>query len=229
MRHLCMPQGLAAKDIENIEELIVGTRKVRRGEALYRVGDPFNHLYAVRSGSFKSVMTRPNGSEQVTSFSRAGDPLGLDGVSTNIHAFSVVALEYSSVCMVPYAPLRWLCRETPSMQDRLCRLWGDQLARETSWAAILGSSNAGERLAAFLLDTSDRLGERGCSHTEFNLTMTRREIGSRLGLTLESVSRMFSKIQKCGLIDVQGKLVRIVDAEGLRRFGQSGYSSQAEH
>lgn len=229
MRHLCVPQGLAVQDIAKFEELISGTRNVRRGEALYRVGDPFSHLYAVRSGSFKSVMNRPNGREQVTGFSLAGEPLGLDGIFTDTHALSVIALEDSSVCMVPYVTLRWLCGETPWMQDRLCRLWGDQLARESSWAAILGSCNAGERVAAFLLDVSDRYGERGYSHTEFNLSMTRAEMGSRLGLALESVSRTLSKIQQCGLVDVRGKLVRIIDAEGLRRFAQTGDSGQTEH
>jgi CRP/FNR family transcriptional regulator, anaerobic regulatory protein len=216
MRHLCMPQGLSADDMPKIEALICSARNVRRGEALYRAGDPFDNLYAVRSGSLKTVMAHRDGREQVTGLRLAGDPLGLDGISGDNHTCSAVALEDSSVCIVPYAALKHLCRETSAMQDRLHRLMSEQLYRESSQMMVLGSLSADERVAAFLLDVSERNGQRGYSHAEFNLRMTRDDMGSYLGMTLETVSRTLSRFQKRGLIDAQGKLIRILDLEGLR-------------
>ncbi|WP_411190957.1 helix-turn-helix domain-containing protein [Paraburkholderia sp. B3] len=216
MRHLCMPQGLAVDDMPKIEALICSARSVRRGEALYRAGDPFDNLYAVRSGSLKTVMAHRDGREQVTGLRLAGDPLGLDGISTDSHTCSAVALEDSSVCIIPYSALKHLCRETGAMQDRLHRLMSEQLYRESSQMMVLGSLSADERVAAFLLDVSDRNGQRGYSHAEFNLRMTRDDMGSYLGMTLETVSRTLSRFQKRGLIDAQGKLIRIIDFEGLR-------------
>jgi CRP/FNR family transcriptional regulator, anaerobic regulatory protein len=217
MRHLCMPQGLSADDMPKIEALICTARNVRRGESLYQAGDPFDNLYAVRSGSLKTVMAHRDGREQVMGLRLAGDPLGLDGISTNAHTSSAVALEDSSVCIVPYAALKHLCRETGAMQDRLHRLMSEQLIRESSQLMVLGSLSADERVAAFLLDVSERNGQRGYSHAEFNLRMTREDMGSYLGMTLETVSRTLSRFQKRGLIDAQGKLIRIIDFEGLRQ------------
>ena len=218
MRHLCMPQGLSLDDLPKLEALIANARSVRRGEALYRAGDPFDTLYAVRSGSLKTVMAHRDGREQVTGLRLAGDPLGLDGISTDCHTCSAVALEDSSVCIIPYSALKHLCRETGAMQDRLHRLMSDQLIRESSQMMVLGSLSADERVAAFLLDVSERNGQRGYSHAEFNLRMTREDMGSYLGMTLETVSRTLSRFQKRGLIDTQGKLIHIIDLEGLRHL-----------
>ncbi|MFP3795298.1 helix-turn-helix domain-containing protein [Paraburkholderia sp. SIMBA_027] len=218
MRHLCMPQGLALDDLPKLEALICTARSVRRGESLYRAGDPFDSLYAVRSGSLKTVMAHRDGREQVTGLRLAGDPLGIDGISTDIHTCSAVALEDSSVCIIPYPALKHMCRETSAMQDRLHRLMSEQLIRESSQMMVLGSLSADERVAAFLLDVSERNGQRGYSHAEFNLRMTREDMGSYLGMTLETVSRTLSRFQKRGLIDAQGKLIRIIDIEGLRHL-----------
>ncbi len=218
MRHLCMPQGLSPDDLPKLEALICNARGVRRGESLYRAGDPFDTLYAVRSGSLKTVMAHRDGREQITGLRLAGDPLGIDGISTDFHTWSATALEDSSVCIIPYSALKHMCRETSAMQDRLHRLMSDQLIRESSQMMVLGSLSADERVAAFLLDVSTRNGQRGYSYAEFNLRMTREDMGSYLGMTLETVSRTLSRFQKRGLIDAQGKLIRIIDLEGLRHL-----------
>ncbi|WP_321913651.1 helix-turn-helix domain-containing protein [Paraburkholderia sp. J11-2] len=216
MRHLCMPQGLPAEDLPRLEALICGARKVRRGEALYRSGDRFDSLYAVRSGSLKTLIVNRDGREQITGLRLAGDALGLDGIATDVHAFSAVALEDSSICTLPYAALKTLCRESGTMQDRLHRLMGDQFNQEASQMMVLGSLAAEERVAAFLLDVSSRNWQRGYSQAEFRLRMSREDMGSYLGITLETVSRILSRFQKRGLIDAQGKLIRICDIEGLQ-------------
>jgi CRP/FNR family transcriptional regulator, anaerobic regulatory protein len=221
MRHLCMPQGVSANEMPQLEALICSARSVRRGEALYRAGDSFDSLYAVRSGSLKTVMAHRDGREQVTGLRIAGEALGLDGISSDQHACSAVALEDSSVCIIPYAALKHLCREISSMQERLHKLMGEQIVREAAQMMVLGSLSADERVAAFLLDISERNAQRGYSSAEFNLRMTREDMGSYLGMTLETVSRTLSRFQKRGLIDAQGRLIHIVDPEGLRQVGAS--------
>jgi CRP/FNR family transcriptional regulator len=150
MRHLCMPQGLASDEVPKLEALICSVRKVRRGEALYRAGDRFDNLYAVRSGSLKTLIVHRDGREQITGLQLAGEALGLDGIATDTHTFSAVALEDSSICTLPYAALKSLCRETVTMQDRLHRLMGDQFNREAAQMMVLGSLSAEERVANFL-------------------------------------------------------------------------------
>jgi CRP/FNR family transcriptional regulator len=216
MRHLCMPQGISAEELPKLEAVICTARAVRRGESLYRAGTAFENLYAVRSGSLKTTMAHRDGREQVTGLRLAGESLGLDGISNDVHACSAIALEDSSVCIVPYAALKRLCRESGAMQERLHKLMGEQIVREASQMMMLGSLSADERVAAFLLDVSGRNVQRGYSSAEFNLRMTREDMGSYLGMTLETVSRTLSKFQKRGLIDTRGKCIRIVDLEGLR-------------
>lgn len=218
MRHLCMPQGLAPDALTRLEAVICAARPVRRGEALFREGDAFDNLYAVRSGSLKTVATRHDGREQVTGLHLAGEALGLDGICEDAHPRTAVALEDSSVCVIPYSALKSLCSEAGTMQLRMHKLMSEQIVRETSQTMLLGSLNAEERVAAFLLDISSRYLKRGYSATEFNLRMTREDIGSYLGMTLETVSRTLSKFQKRGLIEMQGRMVRIVDFEGLHHL-----------
>jgi CRP/FNR family transcriptional regulator len=217
MRQLCMPQGLSAEELPKLEALIYSARPVQRGESLYRSGDTFDNLYAVRSGSLKTTMAHRDGREQVTGLRLAGEALGLDGISDDKHACSATALEDSTVCIVPYVALKQLCREVGSMQERLHKLMGEQIVREAAQMMVLGSLSADERVAAFLLDVSERNAQRGYSSAEFNLRMTREDMGSYLGMTLETVSRTLSRFQKRGLIDTQGKFIRIVDIEGLRQ------------
>jgi CRP/FNR family transcriptional regulator len=218
LRHLCVPQGLALDDLPKLDALICTARRVRRGAAVYRAGESFDNLYVARSGSLKMVMVSRNGREQVTGLLFTGDPTGLDGISTGFHISSAIALEDSSVCVIPYSPLKQLCSITGAMQDRLHRLMSEQLIRESSQMMVLGSLPASERVATLLLDLSERNGRRGYSHVEFNLRMTRDDIGSYLGVSLETVSRTLSRLQKRGLINVKGKLIRIVDLDGLRNL-----------
>jgi CRP/FNR family transcriptional regulator, anaerobic regulatory protein len=217
MRHLCMPQGLSPEELESLEALICSARAVRRGESLYRSGDPFENLYAVRSGSMKTTMAHRDGREQVTGLRLAGEPLGLDGISEERHACSALALEDSTVCIIPYVPLKHLCREISSMQERLHKLMAEQIVREATQMMVLGSLSADERVASFLLDVSERNAQRGYSAAEFNLRMTRDDMGSYLGMTLETVSRTLSRFQKRGLLDAQGKFIHILDIEALRQ------------
>jgi len=191
--------------------------RVRRGDSLYRTGDRFTSLYAVRNGFFKSLALLGNGREQVTGFSMTGELLGIDGIGPERHTCNAIALEDSEVCAMPFAKLQELGHKIPSLQRHFYKMMSREIAREHGVMLQLGSMNAEERLAIFLLDLSQRFAARGYSPSEFNLRMTRGEIGSYLGLKLETVSRTFSKFQEEGLIGVQYKFIRILDSASLER------------
>src|SRR5262245_41234927 len=205
LRELCLPCGLNGHDADRADELVYTRRRVRRGETLYRAGDAFGSLYAVRSGFFKTTQTLQDGREQVTGFYMAGELLGMSGIWSEVHGCDAVALEDSEVCVIPYARLQALGREVPDLQQQFHKVMSREIAREHGVMLLLGTMRAEERLAAFLLNLSQRFGARGFSPSEFRLRMTREEIGSYLGLKLETVSRAFSKFQEEGLISVQQK------------------------
>jgi CRP/FNR family transcriptional regulator len=218
MRPICMPQGLTPDELQRIESLICPSRTIKQGETIYRANDPFQSIYAVRAGSFKTVVMHRDGRGHVTGFHLAGDSLGLDGVCFGHHSCDAVALEDSKVCIIPFHPLEAMCREVKAVQQHVHRLMGGEIVRESSQMLLLGTMTAEQRVAAFLLNLSARFKARGYSAAEFVLRMTRDEIGEYLGMKLETVSRMLSKFQHKGLVATQGKQIRIVDLEGLRQI-----------
>ncbi len=217
LRDLCLPCGLAGNDMQRLDGLMFTRRKVRAGDALYREGDRFQFIYAVRSGTFKSSLTLADGREQVSGFHMAGELMGLDGLAQGAHASSATALEDSEICAIPYAHLNELAAGNSGMQDVVSRLMSREIVREHSLMLLLGSMNAEERLAAFLLNLSQRLKARGWSASEFHLRMSRAEIGSYLGMKLETVSRTFSAFQQQRLLEVDKRHIRIIDLDGLTR------------
>lgn len=217
MREVCLPCGFTGQEICKLDELVYTRRTVKRGEALYRAGDEFHSIYAVRSGFFKTCQTLADGREQVTGFQMAGEVLGMDGIGPEAHECDAVALEDSQVCVIPFARLEGLSREMPGMQRQFHKMMSREIVREHGVMLLLGSMRAEERLAAFLLNLSQRFTARGYSASEFNLRMTRDEIGSFLGLKLETVSRLFSRLDDEGLITVRQKTITIRDVDGLRK------------
>lgn len=217
VRDLCLPCGMTGSDVERLDSLMFGRRKVKAGQTLYREGDRFRFIYAVRSGTFKASLTLADGREQVSGFYMEGEVMGLDGVAHGTHASSATALEDTEVCAIPYAHLTELAAGNSGMQQVVNRLMSREIVREQGLMMLLGGMNAEERLAAFLLNLSQRLKGRGYSASEFHLRMSRAEIGSYLGMTLETVSRTFSAFQQQHLIEVDKRHIRIIDPEGLTR------------
>src|SRR5512145_1395060 len=195
LRELCLPVGLSFKELERLEELVATRKKIKRGDALFRAGDRFESLYAVRLGFLKSTVMSQDGREQVTGFHMAGELVGLDGIGSDRHTSTTVALEDSEVCVIPYSRLQDLSNSVAALGRQLHKVMSREIVREHGVMLLLGSMRAEERLAAFLLNVSQRLSTRGYSPNEFNLRMTREEIGSYLGLKLETVSRVFSRFQ----------------------------------
>jgi CRP/FNR family transcriptional regulator, anaerobic regulatory protein len=211
----CMSRDITQYELTKLEAVICTTRVVRRGESLYRAADPFESLYTVRAGSFKTVILHRDGLEHVTGFHLSGETLGLDGVCADRHGCDAIALEDSIVCIVPFRLLEVLCQEVKSIQHHVHQLLSRSIAREASLMMQFGTMSASQRVAAFLIDLSERFSARGYSRSEFNLRMTRDEIGSYLGMKLETVSRMFSRLQKDGIIEPTGKHIRIIDFDRL--------------
>jgi CRP/FNR family transcriptional regulator len=216
LRELCLPLGLTDEEMQQLEKLVLVRRPVKRGEYLFRANAPFDSLYAVRMGFFKTKVLLEDGREQVTGFHMAGELIGLDGIGTERHTCDAVALENSEVCVIPFERLEHFSREVEALQRHFHKIMSREIVREHGVMMLLGSMRAEERLAAFLLNLSQRLVLRGYSPTEFNLRMTREEIGSYLGLKLETVSRVLSRFQDEGFIAVAQKNIGIKNAGGLR-------------
>jgi CRP/FNR family transcriptional regulator len=218
LRELCMPLGLNKEELERIDDLVAVRRKVLRGTALFHNGETFKALYAIRTGFFKTTVTTEDGRDQVTGFQMAGEIIGLDGIVNDHHTCDAVALEDAEVCEMPFHRIEELSREVNSLQRHVHKIMSREIVREHGVMLLLGSMRAEERLAAFLLNLVQRLHARGFSQSELILRMTREEIGSYLGLKLETVSRTFSKFVEDGVVEVKQRHIRILDTEALKRI-----------
>jgi CRP/FNR family transcriptional regulator len=218
LRELCMPMGLKPEELDRIDQMVAVRRKVKRGTTLFRNGEVFTSLYAIRTGFFKTSIASEDGRDQVTGFQMAGEIIGLDGIVNDHHTCDAVALEDAEVCVMPFEQMETLSREVTALQHHLHKIMSREIVREHGVMLLLGSMRAEERLAAFLLNLVQRLHARGFSQSELILRMTREEIGSYLGLKLETVSRTFSKFVEDGIVEVKQRHVRIIDTDGLRRI-----------
>jgi len=218
LRELCLPVGLSADEMRELDNIIGQGRPIKRGEGLYRAGEPFRSLYAVRVGFFKSSVISEDGREQVTGFHMSGELMGMDAISSDTHTCDAIALEDSEVCELPFAEIEDLARRIPHLQRHLYKVMSREIVDDHKVMLLLGNMKAEERLAAFLINLSHRFAVRGYSATSFHLRMTREEIGSYLGLKLETVSRILSRFQEQGLIKVQNRLIEIIDQDGLKRI-----------
>ncbi len=218
LRELCMPMDLADADMDQLDDLTCIKHAYQRGGFLYRSGAKFQSLYAIRTGFFKTQVLHEDGREQVTGFQMAGEIIGMDAISSDAHACDAIALEDSEVCEIPFSRLEELSRKLPSLQRHLHRILSREIVRDQGIMLLLGSMRAEERLAAFLLNLSQRFAARGYSPTSFYLRMTRQEIGSYLGMKLETVSRTLSNFQGAGLITIRNKSVEIHNLQKLQRF-----------
>jgi len=219
LRELCLTGGLCAADVERVQDIVHTRTRIKRGEVLFQAGDPFHAVYAIRSGFFKSSVIDDEGREQVTGFYMGGELLGIDGIGSGRCNATTTALEDSEVCVMPYDRIEEMSQEIRQLHRQLHAVMAREIVRDHGVMMLLGSMRAEERLAVFLLNLSQRFKARGYSPLEFQLRMTREEIGGYLGLKIETVSRAFSRFQDAGLISVQHKHILIVDLPGLSAIG----------
>ncbi|HLQ25060.1 MAG TPA: fumarate/nitrate reduction transcriptional regulator Fnr [Acidiferrobacterales bacterium] len=220
LRELCLPIGLNAVDLDRVDSIINRRQRYKSGQHVYRTGDLFQFLYAIRLGSFKTYELNKDGREQVSGFHMAGELIGLDAISSDMHVCSAVALEDGEICEIPFVKLESLSREIPTLQRQFHRFMSREITSDHRLMMLLGTLTAEERLATFLSNLSERLQARGFSPRTIHLTMSREEIGNYLGLKLETVSRMFSKFQEEGLVEVDRRELKIKDTEALKRIAE---------
>ncbi len=215
---ICLPVGMAAEDARKMDELVQERIRLEKGQTLFSVGTPLLAVYGVRYGTLKTSLELSDGRQQITGFHLPGEIVGLDGIGEAHHASTAVALEDTEVCTIRMDHLSTLANQLPSLQQQFFRLMGKEILADQQMLLTVGTMRAEERLAAFLLSMSMRLQARGYSPSEFVLRMSREEIGSFLGLKLETVSRLFSRFAKAGLLRIQQRQVQIVDMQGLKQL-----------
>lgn len=219
LRRVCLPPELSNDELEWVGGLVSTRLRLRRGASLYQAGDAFESLYAVWLGTLKITVATHRSRERVTGFRVGGDMIGFDGLSGGSHMCSAVALEDSTVCVLPYRRLEEAVATVPALRQHLLRVMSGDITRQNRQMLMLGSMQASERLAGFLVDLSDRSEARGYSSRELALRMTRAEIGSFLRLRLDTVSRLMWEFSRLGLIEVrQAKQIRLCDPGKLRRM-----------
>ena len=226
LRELCLPVGLHKHDLEQLNSVIRQSRRLKKGDYLFHAGETFVSLFAIRTGFFKTTVGTQDGRDQVTGFFMSGELMGMDGIGNNIYINDAIALEDSEVCELPFARMEDLVKRVPSLQTHFMRLMSREIIRDQNVMMMLGNMRAEERLAAFLLNLSQRLQTRGFAANDFILRMSREEIGSYLGLKLETVSRTLSRFNQEGWISVEHKHIQILQASALKDLvaGCSGKS-----
>lgn len=212
---LCLPMGLEPGDVDRLDSIVKRSRALHRGDQLFEMGDRFRSLFVVKSGAVKTYYPSDEDGEQVLGFHLAGEIIGLDAIELETHTCSAIVLETSAICEIPFSRLEELSALIPSLQHQLYRLLSKEIQQDTEMLRLLGKKSAEERLATFLFNLSQRLKKRGLSATEFHLSMSRHEIGNYLGLAVETISRLFTRFQEDGILDVRRKYVRLTDFRGL--------------
>ncbi len=219
--HLCGPMGLDEGDMAKLDTVLKRRHSLQKGDYLYRLGEPFTAIYAVRAGSFKSYTLLDDGTDQITGFQLAGDLLGLGAISTKKHTNAARALETASVCEIPFDRIESLAGEIPGLHYHLMSLMSDEIQHDQCKLVLLAKMSAEARLATFLLNISERLTSRGYSACEFNLSMSRNDIANLLGMAVETISRLFSQFQESGLLLANRKEITLLDLDGLRAITSS--------
>lgn len=220
LRDICMPLGLSSKEMALIDQMVSTRLKIARGEPLFRIGGRFKSLYSIRSGFFKTTVSTPDGREQVSGFYMAGELLGLDGLADEQHTCTARALEDSEVCVLHVQLINELAHDVHALQSHVQKIMSREIAHDHDHLFLLGSMRADARVASFLLNLLARLHARGQAQDELLLRMTREEMGSYLGLTIETVSRTLSKLAKNGLITVNQRSVRVLQPEALHYLAE---------
>jgi CRP/FNR family transcriptional regulator len=218
MGSVCLPIGMPSSEVAKLDELVKERLRIEKGQPLFQHGTALDALFSLRTGSIKSQIVEASGQHQITGFYLPGEIVGLDGMLDGIHSSTAIAMEDSEVCVVKLEDIDEISRYVPSLQHQVRRLMSKEIARSHQVLLALGSMRSEQRLAAFLINLSQRLAALGYSSTDFIMRMSREEIGNYLGLTLETVSRLFSRFAREGVIRVNQREVKILDMAALNEL-----------
>ena len=212
---LCFAQEVSDGERDELNRVLKRQQPVERNEHLYHGGQVLKTVTVVREGSVKAYQISREGDEIVTGFYLPGEIIGLDGLADERHPGFAMALEDSRTCEIPFRDFMGMLNKSPKLNQVMLRLLSEEMAETRELLLVVGRLDARTRVTLFLLSMSRRLARRNQDPDQFRLTMDRRDIANYLGLTIETVSRTMSAMQREGLIEVRGKLVRILDRNAL--------------
>ncbi|MFC5525284.1 cyclic nucleotide-binding domain-containing protein [Rhodanobacter ginsengisoli] len=215
LHELCLPGGITAEELIQLDATVRDKRTLDRGDTLYREGDSFGALYVVRSGSLKTFVQDEDGQMQILGFHLPGEIVGVDALASDRHMSQAEALERSSICELPYTRLQKVVAEVPALNRQLMRIISREVVEEHRHMVVMGKQPAQERLAIFLASLADRYNRLQRDGTRLTLTMSRSDIANYLGLVVETVSRVFTRMEEIGVLEVNRKAVRILQPEQL--------------
>ncbi|MEH8017699.1 fumarate/nitrate reduction transcriptional regulator Fnr [Rheinheimera muenzenbergensis] len=215
---LCLPFSLNDSEMTRLDDIIQRKRPLHKGDMLFEAGNAQKSLFAIRTGSFKTFTLTEQGEQQITGFHLPGDIVGFDGLNSQQHPSYAEALETAMVCEIPLPNLESLLDQLPRLRQQMMRLMSQDIQADQQMMLLLNRKTAEQKLATFLSQLAQRYASRGFSASEFRLTMTRSDIGNYLGLTVETISRLLSKMDKEQLIGVDGKLITLRDAPALSKL-----------
>jgi CRP/FNR family transcriptional regulator len=213
-----MAVSLDMTELSKLDDIVDRSKPLSKGQTLSAQGDKFQSVYAIKTGSVKTYTTSCSGEEQITGFYFPGDLIGLNGIDTGICPDSIKILETTTVCQVQFEQLDVLSVELPKLRRQLLKTMSKEICNEQHMLQLLAKKNADERIATFLIRLANRFKVRGFSESRFRLSMSRHEIGNYLGLTVETVSRVLTRLQKNGLITVENKEIEILDSKALLKL-----------
>jgi CRP/FNR family transcriptional regulator len=220
LSELCLPRGLSDDEMQTLDTLVEKRKPYNAGEYLFQSGQAFKKLFAIKSGSVKVVLPSEDGEQQIIGFFMPGELLGLDAMGKDKHVCSAIALETTSVCSLPYNEMQEICHDIKSLSKQFLSLISSEIGNEHQMLLTLGKKKAEARLATFLINLSSRYSRRGLASNEFNLTMSRHDISNYLGLAVETVSRLFTRLQEDSILSVDRRLVKIVDHDKLNALAK---------
>ena len=215
---LCLPIGLSRSQLTEVDSIIQQRPLLQKEQCLYHLHDTFSCIYAVRSGCIKTVITTENGDERVTGFYLPGDIVGIDGISEQRYSSSAIAIDTSSLCKIPFEHVEQLALQLPDLQRHMFKIMSREIVSDQNTLLILNKNKAESRMAAFLLSLSSRFQRQKMSSKQWTLPMSRGELGNYLGLTIETVSRVLTRMRKEDIISLHQRELTINNIQRLQHL-----------
>lgn len=217
-RNLCMSSCLSDGDLQRFKDIVGHRAPMAKGERLFMAGEDIKSIFVLHSGSVKSYVESEDGDNQITGFYLPGDVIGIHGIDNKRHSDTVEALETSSVCELQFNNIEEICTAFPALHKQLMRFIFTEMEHDQEMMLVLGKMSSERRMAYFLLEISQRLRQHGLSDTHLHLSMTRNDIANHLGLAVETVSRILTRLQKAGVIEVDRKSIIIHERSHLKNI-----------
>jgi CRP/FNR family transcriptional regulator len=218
LKKICFPHGLQPQEMEMFEGAIDKTTRIQKKQHLFSRGDTLTSIYAIKAGTIKTMLPTSDGNGQILGFYLPGDLLGFDGFSDDEHKIDAVALEDTVLCKLPISSFESLCEILPGLRKVMMQQVGSEINRQQQLLLSLGQMQTEERLATYLLRLSCYFKNRGYSCSEFILPMSRNDLSNFLGMAPETLSRMFARLEKNGVMKISRKEVRILDMKALQEL-----------